>query len=127
MTTMGSILMKRVYEAPSPDDGYRILVDRLWPRGMKKESLPYDLWAKEITPSPAIRTAFAHKAENFPEFTFNYQQELEQNPEGPAFCETVGKELKQGNVTLLYAAKDPKINHVGILKAWIEGRLKAAK
>ena len=73
---MSEILMKRVYEESAKKDGYRILVDRLWPRGVKKEDLPYDLWAKEITPSSDIRKAFNHKEEKFAEFKQNYLYEL---------------------------------------------------
>lgn len=120
---MTKIQMKRVYEEVSKKDGYRILVDRLWPRGVKKEELPYDLWAKKITPSSEIRKAFNHEEEKFATFKNDYRYELNENPEVDNFIETVADALKEGNVTLLYAAKNEKVNHVVILKDYIEEQL----
>lgn len=119
---MNEIKLKRVYENPEPEDGYRILVDRLWPRGIKKEELAYDYWAKEITPSTHIRREFNHEAEKFQQFRTDYLNELAENDEAIQFVGRVQKELNKQNVTLLYAAKDPNINHVVILKAWLEGQ-----
>lgn len=117
---MHEIKMKRVYEEMDKADGYRILVDRLWPRGVKKDDLPYDLWAKNITPSPSIRKAFNHEEEKFEAFKQNYRHELAENDEASQFIEHVSEELNHQNVTLLYAAKDEKINHVVLLKDWLE-------
>lgn len=120
---MHQILMKRVYDELDKKDGYRILVDRLWPRGVKKEDLPYDLWAKEITPSSDIRKVFNHEEEKFAEFKQNYLYELNENDEIDSFLETISEKLETKNVTLLYAGKDEKINHVVILKDWLEENL----
>lgn len=120
---MHKILMKRVYEEAAEKDGYRILVDRLWPRGVKKEDLPHDLWAKEITPSSEIRKEFNHEEEKFDEFTQKYLYEINENDEMAPFLETISEKLETQNVTLLYAAKDEENNHVVILKDWLEEML----
>lgn len=120
---MHKILMKRVYEEAAEKDGYRILVDRLWPRGVKKEDLPHDLWAKEITPSSEIRKEFNHEEEKFDEFKQKYLYEINENDEMAPFLETISEKLETQNVTLLYAAKDEENNHVVILKDWLEEML----
>lgn len=120
---MHKILMKRVYEEAAEKDGYRILVDRLWPRGVKKEDLPHDLWAKEITPSSEIRKEFNHESEKFNAFKQHYLYEINENDEMAPFLETISEELETQNVTLLYAAKDEENNHVVILKDWLEEML----
>jgi uncharacterized protein YeaO (DUF488 family) len=96
---MTQIQTKRVYEAEEEADGFRVLVDRLWPRGIKKENLHYDLWAKEITPSPVIRQWFHEDEEkNWKSFKQKYEQELEKNPATKPFL----KELKNHDrVTLI--------------------------
>lgn len=122
---MHQIQMKRVYEELAASDGYRVLVDRLWPRGVKKADLPYDWWPKEITPSSEIRKAFHHDADRMEEFTVAYRRELETNPFSKEFIERLKEELKDQSVTFLYAAKDPKINHVVLLKEWADSQLQA--
>lgn len=117
---MHEIKLKRVYEDPQENDGYRILVDRLWPRGVKKEELKYDSWAKEITPSNEIRKWFNHDPEKFEQFKSAYLEELTENEETADFVKEIKDELEEQNVTLLYAAKDEKINHVVILKDFLE-------
>ena len=112
------IKVKRVYEPASPDDGYRVLVDRLWPRGIKKETLEMDRWAKELAPSTEARKAFAHKAENLPEFRARYTAELDASAEaGRAARELLSCGAQ--TLTLLYAAKDPQVNHAVILRDWL--------
>lgn len=114
-----NIQIKRVYDAPEESDGTRILVDRLWPRGIKKETLQLDDWAKVLAPSTEARKAFAHKAENFGEFKGRYEAELDQSAEAHEYVST----LAASNlpvVTLLYAAKDPQVNHAIVLKGWLE-------
>lgn len=118
-----SLNIKRIYEEASPEDGFRILTDRLWPRGISKERAEIDLWAKEITPSTPLRKWFGHKAENFEDFGKSYRRELDENPSSEPFVRRVAAELEKGNVTLLYAAKDPSCNHALILQSWLEGRL----
>lgn len=116
----GKLLMIRAYDIDDTCQGRRILVDRLWPRGIKKESLEPFEWAKEITPSTQIRKFFAHKAENFEKFSKLYLEEMEGNPEAEKFKIHVKNILKTENVILIYAAKDPEINHVQVLKKFLQ-------
>lgn len=114
-----NIQIKRVYDAPEVSDGTRILVDRLWPRGIKKETLQLDDWAKVLAPSTEARKAFAHKAENFGEFKGRYEAELDQSAEAHEYVSTLAAS-NPPVVTLLYAAKDPQVNHAIVLKGWLE-------
>ncbi len=109
---MPAIKIKRIYEEAEKEDGYRMLVDRLWPRGVSKESAFIDEWNKAITPSPAIRKWFAHKPENFDHFTDLYKKELAQQAKELKRLKNIAKNK---NLTLLYAARDTKINHAIIL------------
>ena len=118
---MGSLATKRVYDPPSSDDGYRVLVDRLWPRGLTKEAARLDLWAKELAPSPGLRKEFNHQPERFAAFTRHYRSELSRNPAVEAFR----AELKRPKLTLLYGAHDRLHNHALVLKDFLKG--KAAK
>lgn len=121
------IKIKRVYEKPEADDGYRVLVDKLWPRGIRKADLPYDYWAKELTPSTAARKAFGHKAENFDAFKERYLGELNTSDEARACAQQLEENAMHAGdntITLLYAARDPKINHAVILKGWLEEQIK---
>ena len=108
---MGTIATKRVYDPPSPDDGFRVLVDRLWPRGVTKAAAALDLWARDVAPSPDLRKAFNHRPERFAEFTRHYLRELSKNPAVTAFR----AELKRPKVTLLYGAHDRANNHALVL------------
>lgn len=114
-----NIQIKRVYDEPEASDGMRILVDRLWPRGIKKESLQLDDWAKVLAPSTEARKAFAHKAENFGEFKGRYVSELDQSAEAHEYARSLASSSPR-TVTLLYAAKDPQVNHAIVLKGWLE-------
>ncbi len=121
------IKIKRVYEKPEADDGYRVLVDKLWPRGIRKADLPYDYWAKELTPSTAARKAFGHKAENFDAFKERYLGELNTSDEAHACARRLEEDAAHAGdstITLLYAARDPKINHAVILREWLEKQMK---
>ena len=120
---MNRIILKRVYDERSQTDGYRILVDRLWPRGVRKVDLPYDDWPKEITPSPDLRQSFDHTADTMDAFTAGYLYELNHNDQTDGFIALLREKLKEGPVTFLYAAKDPHYNHAVILKQWAEKRL----
>lgn len=113
---MKDIIVKRVYDSKTDDETYRILVDRLWPRGLKKEDLKFDEWDKEITPSPELRKWFAHKEERFAEFTKLYLKELKTKTEEAERLRNIAKEK---TITLLYAAKNPKINHAVILQEFL--------
>jgi uncharacterized protein YeaO (DUF488 family) len=110
---MKKINIKRIYEEPSESDGYRILVDRLWPRGVTKIKAKINEWNKEFAPSIALRKWFAHKEEHFKMFAKLYKKELHENERE---LERIRKISKTQAVTLLYGAKDPKINHAVILK-----------
>ena len=107
------IRTKRVYDPVSPDDGKRILVDRLWPRGMKKEAARIDEWLKDIAPSDGLRKWFAHDPGKWDEFRDRYQRELKRNVQPLAHLR---KEAHQGKVTLLFAAKDTEHNNAVVLK-----------
>lgn len=113
---MNKLQIKRVYEKSSKDDGVRILVDRLLPRGLKKEEVDYDEWLKNLAPSTELREWFNHDPEKFAEFSKKYKAELKNNPE----IEKIQELLKKSNVTLLYAAKDTKDNQAVVLKDYID-------
>lgn len=116
---MGNLIIKRIYEQPSEDDGYRVLIDRLWPRGVSKQNAKLSEWNKDIAPSPDLRVWFGHKEENFEEFKNRYVSELSANPSASAFRDKCQRMLSEGNVTLLYGAKSPTCNHAVILRDWI--------
>src|SRR5947199_8721696 len=107
------IHLKRAYEKPSSSDGQRILVERLWPRGLTKARAAVDLWLKDVAPSPELRRWFGHDPAKWKEFVRRYGQELEGNPEA---VELLRRKAKRGAVTLVYAARDPEHNSALILK-----------
>ncbi len=109
--------IKRAYEHPAPSDGTRILVDRLWPRGLTKEKASIDTWLKDIAPSKDLRIWFGHKPERFAEFSRKYIDELRKNPAVATLEELMAQ---TPNTTLVYAAKDPEINHAVVLKKFLE-------
>ena len=112
--------IKRVYEAPHPDDGMRVLVDRLWPRGLSKTRAKADLWLREVAPSDAVRTRFGHDPQRWAAFRRTYQAELR---EQVALLRTLrGLERKHGTVTLLYAASDTTRNNAVVLAALLARR-----
>ncbi|MGI6162175.1 MAG: DUF488 domain-containing protein [Christensenellales bacterium] len=119
-----ALRIKRIYDAFDKSDGVRLLVDRLWPRGVKKEDARLDGWLKELTPSPELRKWFGHKPENFSEFASLYRAELAASAEAQAAARQVILQSKESTVTLLYAAKDPQINHAIILKAYLDEKSK---
>lgn len=106
------IRIKRIYETPKKEDGFRILVDRLWPRGFTKERAAVDLWLKDIAPSTALRKWFNHIPEKWEEFKKHYRSEIRENKEALSLLK---EQMKKGNVTLLYAAKDEEHNDAIIL------------
>ena len=108
-----NIRIKRVYEQPSHEDGKRILVDRLWPRGLSKEKASVDLWLKDIAPSTELRKWFDHDPSKWAEFKQRYLHELKDNSEA---VQVLKDELKQGQVTLVYAAKDEEHNDALVLQ-----------
>jgi len=112
-----NIKMKRVYEKPADGDGSRILVDRLWPRGLTKEKAHVDLWLKEIAPSTELRKWFGHDPEKWTGFRGRYETELRHNRE---LTDMLAKKAKQGTITLLYGARDEKHNEALVLKQFLE-------
>lgn len=112
------IRIKRVYEPPSEDDGYRVLVDGLWPRGVAKEKAKIDLWFREIAPSHRLRKWFSHDPSKWPEFRERYRQELEDKRE---LVDTIKMlEERYGTVTLLYSARDTRHNNAVVLKEYLD-------
>lgn len=120
----GKLISKRIYEDASEDDGYRILCDRLWPRGRSKESVKLDKWLKDIAPSSEIRKEFGHDIEKFPAFRDAYLKELSENKAAEDLLKELPQLLKEKNVTLLFGAKDTQHNNAVILKEWIERNYK---
>ena len=108
--------LKRAYEAPSPDDGERILVERLWPRGLTKAKAKIDLWMKEISPSPGLRKWYSHDVAKWKEFQKRYREELTGHKDEIA---ELRKKSKVGVVTLVYAAKDEEHNSARVLKEYL--------
>lgn len=107
------ISIKRIYEPPARGDGARVLVDRLWPRGVSKEKAKLDLWLKDIAPSAELRKWFAHDPEKWAEFRKRYKAELKENPEAVAALKAFAKKNK--HVTLLYGARDETHNEAVVL------------
>ncbi len=112
------IKIKRIYESLGDDDGYRILVDRLWPRGLSKESAHIDVWMKEVAPSADLRKWFCHDAEKWDEFTKLYTKELTDNKQLLLDIKKLEKEHK--TVTLLYGTKDTEHNQAQVLLKVLE-------
>ena len=119
---MTQVKLKRVYEDMDKSDGYRVLVDRLWPRGMRKEALHYDLWDKDISPSPNLRKWFHENPdEHWESFKTLYQKELSESQAAKSFVEEI---KKRDTVTLLYASRETQHNHAIILKDYLDKILK---
>lgn len=117
------IQLKRVYESPEESDGYRILTDRLWPRGISREKAALDLWAKDMAPSSELRKWFGHDPEKYEAFREKYLQELDHNPGKEDFLSLVKSHLKEGRVTLLYGARDREHNQAVVLHYFLEKAL----
>jgi uncharacterized protein YeaO (DUF488 family) len=115
--TMTEVCLKRAYDAPSPDDGVRVLVDRLWPRGLKRDAAKVELWLKDVAPSAELRRWFDHDPARWPEFQRRYRVELAEN----AVEVNKLRELTRGRktVTLLFAAKDPEHNNAVVLREFL--------
>jgi uncharacterized protein YeaO (DUF488 family) len=114
-----TIRIKRIYEQPEDEDGERILVDRLWPRGMSKKNAHIDLWLKDIAPSTELRQWFGHEREKWARFQGRYKTELRNNSD---LITMLSNKAKAGTVTLLYAARDEKHNEAVVLKRFLEHR-----
>ena len=117
---MSGMKIKRVYDAPDSGDGARILVDRLWPRGVSKAAAGIELWLKDISPSDDLRKRFHGQAESWDAFLQAYADELN-GPAAQAAVKTLREYMAAGPVTLIYAAKDEGKNNAAALKAWLTG------
>lgn len=120
---MSSIFIKRIYEPADETDGFRILVDRVWPRGMTKEKAKLTSWMKEIAPSSDLRKWFCHKPELFEEFRQRYVAELREDPNKIELMGQLTELAQTGKVTLLYGAKDREHNQAVVLCQEIERRM----
>ncbi len=119
------ITIKRIYDDPSPLDGTRILIDRMWPRGMSKERACIDMWMKEVAPSANLRKWFDHQPERFEQFAVEYSLELQHNPRASELCNDIIQMSARRPVTLLYAAKDSQHNHAIVLQDWLHSLSRA--
>jgi uncharacterized protein YeaO (DUF488 family) len=117
-----SIVVKRIYEPASKTDGYRVLVDRLWPRGVKKEDAALDVWAKELAPSTALRNWFGHDPARWEGFRHRYAGELD---ELASFWRPLVVHAERHRVTLLYGARDEEHNQALALKMYLDNWIKA--
>jgi len=117
------IRTKRVYAPPVPEDGKRFLVDRRWPRGVRREALRLDGWLKEVAPSDGLRRWFGHDPARWEAFRRRYVEELEARPEA---WRPLGEAAREGDVTLLFGARDEARNNAVALKAFLEGKLRWA-
>ncbi|MGC4018550.1 MAG: DUF488 family protein [Muricomes sp.] len=118
-----TLQIKRIYAPFEESDGVRLLVDRLWPRGISKEKAHLDGWVKDLAPSSQLRTWFGHKAENFEEFAARYRDELDASAEAQSAARQLVIQSKENMVTLLYGAKDPQVNHAVVLKEYLESKV----
>ncbi|CAF0701752.1 DUF488 domain-containing protein [Candidatus Methylacidithermus pantelleriae] len=118
------IRLKRVYEPPAPEDGKRFLVDRLWPRGIKKGALPLDGWLRDVAPSDALRKWFGHDPAKWEEFQRRYFAELEAKHEA---WQPLLEAARKGNVTLLFSARDEAHNNAVALKSFLETQIQYEK
>jgi uncharacterized protein YeaO (DUF488 family) len=116
------IKIERIYSNPGANDSsFRILVDRLWPRGLSKDKVKVDLWQKDIAPSNSLRKWFSHDTKKWDEFKARYFKELEKNSES---VNTILDKIQEGSVTLLYGTKEEKFNNAIALKEYLEERIK---
>jgi uncharacterized protein YeaO (DUF488 family) len=113
------VCIKRIYEMPSRKDGYRVLVDRIWPRGVKKEAAQLDEWLRDVAPSTALRKWFAHQPKRWALFRDRYLAEL---TEHASLLDSLRERASRQRVTLLYGARDQKLNHAVVLKECLEAR-----
>lgn len=118
------ICLKRVYDPAELEDGRRFLVERLWPRGMKKDRLLMDAWVRDVAPSDALRRWFAHDPKKWEEFQRRYFAELDRKPEA---WQPLLEAARQGTITLLYSARDSKHNNAVVLRAYLEKKLSVTR
>ena len=120
---MNRLIWKRIYEKVEENDGFRVFIDRLWARGIKKKNASISYWAKEITPTKELREEY-HKGEiSFEIFSRKYSDELKENPYFNQFLQKIKEKLKKENVTFVFASKTPELSHIPILRQYIEKKL----
>ncbi|MFD2705241.1 DUF488 domain-containing protein [Salibacterium lacus] len=117
---MMPVQLKRIYEKTDKQDGYRVLVDKVWPRGISKDKAELDDWAKEVPPSASLRKWFNHEKEKFEAFAGYYDEELQNDENAQQKINELADKAALNTVTLLFAAKDETYNHAVLLKQWIE-------
>jgi uncharacterized protein YeaO (DUF488 family) len=120
------IVTKRAYEPFAPSDGYRVLVDRLWPRGVSKAAAHLDAWEKAIAPSRALREWYKHEPAKWPEFQRRYEREL-QDSAAQAVLDDLVRRARRGRVTLVYASRDADISDVVVIERLLRDRMNAAR
>ena len=120
------VVSKRVYEPYASSDGYRVLVDRIWPRGVSKDRAHVDLWAKDVAPSRELREWYRHDPAKWPEFQKRYKEELKA-PEAKAVLDDIAGRAQEGQVTLVYASQASEMCNATVLEALLNRRLKVEK
>ena len=118
-----AISVKRVYEPPAADDGLRVLVDRLWPRGLSKAAARVDLWARDLSPSNELRKWYGHDAAKWPEFKRRYRAELAARADA---LKELATRARRGKVTLLFGSKEPRLNNAYALQQILHARMRTA-
>ena len=118
------IKIKRVYELPTRDDGFRVLVDRLWPRGLGKDKAKIDLWLKDIAPSHDLRKWYGHDPKKWTEFKKKYFKELDNRKQ---LAHQILERVKEGTVTLLFGSKEEKLNNAVALRRYIKTKTKEVR
>lgn len=118
LSRMNEIRLKRAYDTPHPDDGVRILVERLWPRGVSRDTAALDHWVKDLAPSPDLRKWYGHDPDRWPEFQARYRDELDGKAEAIAELRSI---CAIGTVTFVFAAKDEIRNSATVLRAYLTG------
>lgn len=122
-TSLGrAVRLQRAYDEPTPDDGYRVLVDRLWPRGRSKEALHLDSWARDLSPSTELRKWFGHDPARWEEFRKSYRAELD-DPSRAAALDDLAQRADQGPITLVFGARDVEYNEAQVIAEALEPRL----
>jgi uncharacterized protein YeaO (DUF488 family) len=116
-----AIHAKRAYEPPAPGDGWRVLIDRIWPRGIAKADLKIDAWQKDVAPSTGLRKWFGHDPKKWDEFRGRYARELEERPDA---IEQLVEKARAGHVTLVFGARDVEHSNAAALKEYLERRLR---
>jgi uncharacterized protein YeaO (DUF488 family) len=113
-----AILLKRAYDKPQKSDGFRVLIDRLWPRGVRKEDLKLDGWLKNLAPSTELRKWFGHDPEKWEEFKRRYFRELASHPEE---VQMLREKMREGPLTIVFGSKEERLNNAAALREYLEG------